>query len=299
MSMHREPRRDPASLLSAYTDRYGASIRRQQSAVALRAARVEAELAYKARGTFLASMNHELRTPLNAITGFAGLLKEADTYGFGTDQRAEYLDHILESAELLLSHIDMILEVADAESGGSKLAKEAFSVAQAAQEAAAALGGELKAAGATLKTDVPDDLPLVHVDPDKLITALRHLVQFALTRPREGMTVRLTARSGLAGRAGWLYLAIEDDGLGRTEAELGAALRVFEQVHEGLHRRFGSGGLGLAVAKSFVELNGGRFNAKSRPGGGHLFRFAVPVAEEGTKEGAEEGVAAPAARAAS
>ena len=76
------------SLLGRYQALYGDSIRRRQNTVALRAARVEAELAYKARGAFLASMNHELRTPLNAITGFAGLLKEADTYGFAPEQRA-------------------------------------------------------------------------------------------------------------------------------------------------------------------------------------------------------------------
>jgi signal transduction histidine kinase len=279
MAIDRGHREGEPSLLSAYQARYGASIRRQQSAVALRAARVEAELAYKARGTFLASMNHELRTPLNAITGFAGLLKEADTYGFAPEQKAEYLDHILQSAELLLSHIDMILQIADAESGGSKLSKRVIEVPDAVAEVREAARRDLDAAGARFVADVPRALPPIHADPDKLVTALRHLVAFALTRPREGMTVKLAVRPGLASRAGWVYFSLEDDGEGRTEAELLAALRVFEQVHEGLHRRFGSGALGLAVAKSFIELNGGRFNAKARPGSGHLFRFAVPVAE--------------------
>ena len=269
------------SLLAAYTARYGDAIRRQQSTIALRAARVEAELAYRARGTFLASMNHELRTPLNAITGFAGLLKEADTYGFGPEQRTEYLDYILESADLLLSHIDTILEVADAESGGTKLRKRSFPLPEIIEHLAEDLAEELASREIVLRTDMPDSLPPVHADPDKIMTALRHLVLFIAAKHRPGMHIDVTVRPGLAGRSkGWIYLAIEDDGPGRTADELADAMRVFEQVHEGLDRGFGSQALGLPIAKSFVELNGGRFNVKPRQAPGHLICFALPLAVE-------------------
>ncbi|MBB4659340.1 sensor histidine kinase [Parvularcula dongshanensis] len=292
MSLRREDEEEGGALLSRYAARYGDAIRRQQSAVALRAARVEAELAYRARGTFLASMNHELRTPLNAITGFAGLLKEADTYGFGDDQRREYLDHILQSAELLLSHINTILEVADAESGGTKLRKAIFGVSEATDDVARTLTEKLAKKDVALRLDVPGNLPMVHADPEKITTALSHLIEFAAARSRPGMTVTVTVRTGLAGSAAnWVYLSVEDDGPGRTSEELAAAMRVFEQVHEGLNRRFASGDLGLPIAKSFIELNGGRFNMKTRPGGGHLFRFALPVAARAAAPEAERAMA--------
>ena len=267
------------SLLADYTARFGGAIRRQQSTVALRAARMEAELAYKARGTFLATMNHELRTPLNAITGFAGLLKEADTYGFAADQKAEYLDHILESAELLLSHIDTLLEVADAESGGAKLRKQAFDLDEAVAETARETAQDLADRGIGWQADVPSDLPEVLADPDKITVALRHLVRFATAGAEEGTTLRLAVRAGLAGRsADWVYVALDTDRPGRSQADIDAAMRVFERVHEGLHRGFASGDLSLPIAKSFVELNGGRFNVKAGGGAGPLYRFALPRA---------------------
>ena len=265
------------SLLAAYTARYGDAIRHRQSVVALRAARIEAELAYKARGTFLANMNHELRTPLNAITGFAGLLKEADAYGFGEEQKAEYLGHILESSELLLSHINTLLEVADAESGGAKLSVQPFCARQMIEDAVTDLSGALSERGVALRADLPADLPDALADPDRIDTALRHLVRFAGAGTGPGGAVAITARAGLSGQsAPWLYVAIAAEGDERTQADIDDALAVFERVHEGLHRGFGQR-LSLPIAKSFVELNGGRFNAK-RTGEGWLYRFALPKA---------------------
>ena len=269
-------RRRTDGLLAAYTARYGDAIRRQQSVVALRAARVEAELAYKARGTFLAHMNHELRTPLNAIMGFAGLLKEADAYGFAADQKAEYLDHILESSELLLGHINTLLEVADAESGGAKLVKRAFAPAEIIEEVCADLATDLAPRGVAVTADLPSGLPDVLADPDRIATAIGHLVRFAGSGARAASSVRVSARAGLSGAsASWVYIAIDADGDDRTAAEIEDAMRVFERVHEGLHRSVGQQ-LSLPIAKSFIELNGGRFNVKPKPGGGCLYRFALP-----------------------
>lgn len=270
------------SLLAAYTARHGDAIRRQQSVVALRAARVEAELAYKARGTFLAHMNHELRTPLNAIMGFAGLLKEADAYGFDADQKAAYLDHILESSELLLSHINTLLEVADAESGGAKLAKCAFAPGELIDDIAAELRTDLAPKGVTVRVDTQTDLPEVMADPDRISTVVGHLVRFAGAKTETAHEIRISVRAGLGGASkDWVYIAIDAEGDKHTMAEIDDAMRVFERVHEGLHRSLGHQ-LSLPIAKSFIELNGGRFNVKAKPSGGCLYRFALPrvVAEQ-------------------
>ena len=266
------------TLLARYAARYAGSIRQRQSTVALRAARVEAELAYKARGTFLASMNHELRTPLNAITGFAGLLKEADTYGFATEQKEAYLDHILESADLLLSHINTILEVADAESGGTKMVRRVFALAEAIEETAETLKDELAERELRWLADLPDAVPEVDADPEKISVALSHICRFAVDEAAAGDTLTVTVREGLAGRSlGWVYAAVATSGQGRTAEAVADALRVFERVHEGLHRGFSRDDLALPIARSFVELNGGRFNVRTGANGA-LYRFALPIA---------------------
>lgn len=68
-------------------------------------------------------MNHELRTPLNAIIGFSTMLKEGETYRLSDEQRDAYADYVLQSADLLLGHINTILEIAALDSGGVTLRK--------------------------------------------------------------------------------------------------------------------------------------------------------------------------------
>jgi signal transduction histidine kinase len=271
--------RERQSLLSSYTDRLHDALYRQQSAVALRAARVDAELALRARGAFLASMNHELRTPLNAITGFAGLLKQTGHADLPESQRNEYLDYILQSADLLLSHINTILEIADAESGGSKLSRRAFDLVSVLEQTIA------DAAEVTdrldILTDLPDRIPPVDADPDRIAAAMRHLLEFVVTALDGPGGLRITVRQGLAGAsADFVYIAMECDELRDIQDEIAAAMRVFDHVHEGLDRKFDTRRLGLPIAKSNIELNGGRFNIKTSVGGGTLIRFALPVARQ-------------------
>ncbi|MEM9422665.1 MAG: histidine kinase dimerization/phospho-acceptor domain-containing protein [Pseudomonadota bacterium] len=172
------PGRGQRSLLGSYTEKCADAIRRNQSTIALRAARVDAELAYRARGAFLASMNHELRTPLNAITGFAGLLKQSEDMNLTPEQRGEYLDYILQSADLLLSHINTILQIADAESGGTKLARRAFDVGDVIDQVLEGLNDSGVAGQLSVSQDVPSALPPVNADPDKIAVALQHLIGF-------------------------------------------------------------------------------------------------------------------------
>ena len=265
------------SLLREYAAHYGRALRRRQSDVTLRAAKIEAELAYQARGAFLASMNHELRTPLNAISGFAGLLKELGPGGVEPEQQATYLDYILQSSDLLLSHINTILEIADAESGGAKLSRRAIDLVDLLTQIVSSRKAE--APGSSLDIDVPERLPPVNADPDKIAAAVGHLVSFLLPEEGEGR-MRLTVRQGVAGKsARWIYVSLDSPDAVHGEAEIEEALRVFDHIHEGLYRRFDPAKLGLAIAKSYIELNGGRFNYSVPSDHGLRVRFALPLAE--------------------
>ena len=273
------PGRGRRSLLSKYTERCGDAIRRSQSTVALRAAKVDAELAYRARGALLASMNHELRTPLNAITGFAGLLKQAEEMNLTPEQRGEYLDYILQSADLLLSHINTILEIADAESGGAKLSRRAFDVGDVINQVTETLDEQSEGAPLHVTMDLPSAVPPVNADPDKIAVALRHLLTFMRGGVTEAVDLKVTVRAGLAGKsANFVYVALEGSGQLYTQADIQTALRVFERVHEGLDRKFEGHRLGLPIAKSYIELNQGKFSIKTSSEGALLVRFALPVA---------------------
>lgn len=273
------PARRRQTLLETYAASFGDTYRRHRSTVALRAARVDAELAYQARGAFLAGMNHELRTPLNAISGFGTLLKDAEKMGFTKEQQQEYIGFILQSSDLLLSHINTIIEIADAESGGTSLRRRAFDLSDVLTQAAGAFSTESDQP-VRFDLDLPSGLPLVDADPDKIATAFRHLVSYIDSFAAEDLVLSVTARPGLAGRGGDLvYVSMRANGQGPSQADIDEALRVFERVEEGLDRKFRTDRLGLPIAKSYIELNQGRFNIKLLDGNELMIRFALPVAQ--------------------
>lgn len=278
-------RRREDDLLTAYSAKFGDALRRRESGLALRAAKVDAELAYRARGKFLASMNHELRTPLNAITGFAGILQQAQEMNISPEQQQEYLSYILESADLLLSHINTILEIADAESGGNKLCRRAVDLHDLIRQSVEQIEEELEGKVRILLDPGPA-LPLTDIDPDKIALAIRHLAEFLVDE--EPLSIKLSTRRGLAGRsANFVYVALEADETEVDEALIEQALRVFDQVHEGLYRRIDQRRLGLPIAKSYIELNHGKFSIKTKPDEGVLIRFSLPVAANEHQKTAE------------
>lgn len=272
-------------LLADYVSNYGSAMRTRKSLVALRAAKIEAELTYKARGEFLANMNHELRTPLNAIMGFASLMKEMPAGQMSDETRAEYLEYILQSSELLLGHLNTILELAAAESGGAKNVRRASAPSEILVQAADANRALCEAVGVTIHSRCQDGLPEVMVDPDRISTAVNRLIETAISDCQEGCTITLSAQTGRR-KDGipWVYFEISDDGAGMTPEELNRSLRAFEEVRQGLHRQGTGTGLGLPIAKSFIELNGGKFAVTSRKGQGTRVRFALPGIDVGEED---------------
>lgn len=278
----RHGRRD---LLGGFVEQFGSAIQRHQSTVALRAAKIDAELAYRARGSFLASMNHELRTPLNAIIGFAELLKQAEEMGIDEEKRASYLDYILQSGDLLLGHIDTIIQIADAESGGAKLSRRAFDLTSLVEQVTDNAGSG-RARKTAFELDFPNPLPPVDADPDKVAIALGHLLDFLCAEEADnGRILKIAGRRGIAGQSeGFVFVAIESHDTPYDAKLIANSMRVFEQVHETLDRRFDQRRLGLPIAKSYVELNGGKFRVGPLASGGTLVRLALPVADEAHRE---------------
>ena len=274
------------SLLANYVDRYGDALVRRRANVAVQAARIEAELAYKARGEFLAHMNHELRTPLNAIIGFTTMIRDGRAYGIGEEQTSEYLEYILQSADLLLSHINTLLEIAAAESGGAKISKRLSTADEIIDDAVSKVRDKASEHQVEITLSVDPDLPSVHVDPDKIAVAVQHLLENALIQCAPGAVISIVACLGRpAAGMDWVYFAVRDTGEGMAPEELDRSLRIFEQIHQGLHRKYEGSGIGLPIAKSFIELNDGRFDVKSTKGRGTTVRFALPAPASGANDG--------------
>ncbi len=270
------------SLIADYTSRMSEALVRRQADIAARAARVEAELAIKARSEFLANMNHELRTPLNAIIGFATMLRDGEQFGLGADQQRSYIDYILQSADLLLGHINTLLEVAALESGGVELRDGEFNMSDLLGEALDRARIRAEAANVVLERRDEGDNVLAWGDAERTGQALDNLLQTAIKSCVEGGRVLVRARRD---DKGWAEVDVRDDGAGLTAEEIETALDAFKQVHRGLDRSFSGPGVGYAVAKTFIEMQGGRFLIKSKKGQGTLAAITLPPPNERRKAG--------------
>jgi signal transduction histidine kinase len=252
-----------------------------QSALAIQNARLFRELEEKSRqleaasrhkSEFLANMSHELRTPLNAVIGFSEVLQE-EMFGELNPKQAEYVQDIHGSGKHLLSLINDILDLSKVEAGRMELELGPFNL-PAALENALTLIRERAARhelGLELKLDprvgdlVGDERKVRQV----LLNLLSNAVKF--TPPRGRIVVAATPANGT------VEVSVSDTGIGIAPEDHEAIFEEFRQVGTDYARKREGTGLGLSLAKRFVELHGGRIWVKSEVGKGSTFTFTLPV----------------------
>jgi len=264
---------DGHSLMADFAGRMAEALAVRRAALDAQAARAEAELLIKTRSEFLANMNHELRTPLNAIIGFGSMLRDSATYPLTDEQRSAYAEYILQSADLLLDHINTLLEAAALDGGELSLEPAPMDLASALEQAVARAA--IFAASRSVEIDVKGGGAAAAAwgDATRLGQAVDHVLRTAVKLSPEGGKVLARAARD---EHGWPEIAVRDRGEGLSPEALDQALSAFRQLHRGLDRSFAGPGIGLAIAKTFVELQGGRFQIKSRLGEGTLVRIALP-----------------------
>ncbi|WDI30813.1 HAMP domain-containing sensor histidine kinase [Hyphococcus flavus] len=218
-------------------------------------------------------MNHELRTPLNAIIGFATMLRDSEDYELGADQRVTYAEYILQSADLLLGHINTLLDVAALDSGKVELNSDVIDFSTLLNDAINRVLVRAEAAGVAIERLEGDADVLGWGDADRIGQATDHLLHTAVKMSEEGgkVLVRVSQTD-----KGWAEIAIRDEGDGLSNEELYEALEVFNETLRGLDRSWMGPGVGYAIAKTFVEMQGGRFSIESRLDEGTLVQIALP-----------------------
>jgi signal transduction histidine kinase len=245
------------------------------------ARQVAAEAANRSRSRFFANMSHELRTPLNAIIGFSEML-DAGSFGrLGHPNYEQYAKLILESANHLLQLVNQVLEMAKLESNAFSIEPEPLSVAALVEQSVQLLTPLAARAGVTLKADGLPDLR-ISVDPVAFRQVMMNLISNAVKFTRAGGSVSVSA----AAQGERCVFAIADTGIGIAEEDLDRILHPFEQQDNNYAKRTTGTGLGLPIAKSLVELHGGRLLLTSRPGRGTVvsFDFAIAPALEDEEE---------------
>jgi two-component system, NtrC family, sensor kinase len=252
-----------------------------QSALAIQNARLFREIADKSRqleaasrhkSEFLANMSHELRTPLNAILGFSEVLAER-MFGEVNEKQAEYLQDILSSGRHLLSLINDILDLSKVEAGRLELELDRFHLPTALDNALTLVRERATRHGIRLTQTVDPRVADIVADERKVKQILLNLLSNAVKFTPEGGRVGLTATVA----DGVLTIAVSDSGIGIAPEDQAAIFEEFRQVGREDARKQEGTGLGLTLAKKFVELHGGRIWVESKVGQGSTFSFTLPV----------------------
>jgi signal transduction histidine kinase len=238
-------------------------------------AKERAEIANRAKSTFLACMSHDLRTPLNGILGFAQLLQMD---GALDARQMTAVRAIRDSGEHLLALINDILDLAKIEAGKVELVPAEVEPRRLFETAVELI--RMKAAqrnGLRVLCELSPGLPTkLNVDERRLRQVVLNLLDNAVKFTDTGH-VRLCVEHRSPSR---LCVQVEDTGVGMGEEELARIFQPFEQVG-GVQRRGAGTGLGLVISRKFVQLMGGDLQVSSRPGAGTTFSFEVDARRAG------------------
>jgi signal transduction histidine kinase len=256
------PNRDELGALAANLDRMSMELGRLYG---------QLEAASRHKSEFLANMSHELRTPLNAIIGFSEVLQER-MFGELNDKQAEYVQDIHASGQHLLALINEILDLSKIEAGRMELEPSTFDVAAMLEGAVMLVRDRAARRGITLELRIDPAVRELVADERKVRQVVVNLLANAVKFTPEGGRITLTAEPADGGVA----VAVADTGVGIAPEDQATIFEEFRQVGSGASRREGTG-LGLALARRFVELHGGRIGVTSELGKGSTFTFALPM----------------------
>jgi signal transduction histidine kinase len=239
----------------------------------LQEAKEAAEVASRAKSTFLASMSHELRTPLNAILGFSQILGHDASLN---SHQKEQLDIINRSGEHLLNLINDVLEMSKIEAGKMTLNLDTIDFYSLLRDLYDMLRLKADAKGLQFWMETAPSVPqYLEVDPIKLRQILINLLGNAVKFTELGhIGLRVWADADGAAEALVLRFAVEDTGPGIAPQELSQVFDAFVQTATGRQSHKGTG-LGLAISSQLVQLMGGELRVESVLGQGTCFSFDI------------------------
>jgi len=259
---------EDGNILSVIASHAAVAINNARMVLALQRALDKATEADRLKKDFLTLASHELRTPLGVIIGYATFLRE-DAEG----ELSEHADHVLNAALQMRVLVEDMTNLTLLETDG--LIYKPRDVA--AQEVLVATAKEVRtlaeAKAQRLVYDMPEEPILIHVDMEKLVSALVNVLNNAIRFSPIGEQIILGVRWEGEGALVW----VQDNGMGIAEDQLKTIFREFKQGEPSLTRRYGGLGLGLTIASGLIRAQGGKIWAESEgPGSGATFKVYLP-----------------------
>jgi two-component system sensor histidine kinase SaeS len=233
------------------------------------------EQSERARRELVANVSHDLRTPLSSIQSFVEALQ--DRVLEDPETRRQYLATIRSETRRLSAMIDDLFELSLLDAGQETLHPVPVHLDQVLIEVLNGHTFLIREKNLDVRVAVADDLPRLPVDPRKIARVIGNLLQNAIRHSAEGGTIELEARR--LPEEDEVEIAIRDQGEGIPEEDRERIFERFYRTDPSRNRQSGGAGLGLAIARSLVELHRGRIGVRPRPDGGKgsEFWFRLPL----------------------
>jgi signal transduction histidine kinase len=243
------------------------------------------------KSNFLAMVSHELRTPLTSIIGYSDMLAEGIAGPLAAEQQ-QFVRTIKAKGDELLKLISSILDFSQIDSGRLTVRAADVEVGALIGEVAGRVKEQAARRGIRLATELAPELPVASLDPEKIATALVHLLDNAIKFSLPGGVVKISARVAPSSEADgpedgvgfalmttmdMLEICIEDFGIGIADDDQDQIFAPFTQIDNSSTREHGGAGLGLAIVKHYVEAHGGRVVVRSRQDQGSAFTVRLPL----------------------
>ena len=229
------------------------------------------------KNRFLSIVAHELRTPLAGIKAFSAMLAK-EALGTLNDQQRNAATEIKRQSDRLEDQVDKIICVGRLERSDFEPDFQEFSVQSVVRSVLRYFEAEAEKKQVAIDVDVHD--ATLNADKEDAKRALRALVDNAIKFTQEGGRVSVTG----VPENGQLKIAVRDTGIGIDPKHHRTIFETFTQLENPLTRQFGGAGLGLSVARNIVRAHGGDIDVESQVNKGSTFRFALPLASNGSQQ---------------
>ena len=228
------------------------------------------EHAEQLRRNLVADVAHELRTPLSNIQGYLEAIRDRVV-----KPNAVTIRSLNEETALLSRLVDELQELSLVEAGELKLIYQAEDIAKLVKQAVTPWQPQVAAREISLSLDLPDNLPLVDIDWQRVNQVLHNLLENAVAHTHKGGTITVAATA----QGDWVEVCISDTGEGIPAEDLPNIFERFYRVDKSRARVTGGSGLGLTIAKRLVEAHDGKIAVQSELGKASRFSFTLPIAE--------------------
>jgi signal transduction histidine kinase len=222
------------------------------------------------RRNMVADVAHELRTPLSNLRGYLEAIRDGVV-----NPDADTIRLLDEEAASLSRLVNDLQELSLADAGELKLICQEEDITKLIRQVVAALQPEAAAKGLTTAVNLPEELPQVNIDSQRIRQVLHNLLENAVAHTTRGDTITVTLQQ----QDNQLRISVADTGEGIAAADLVKIFERFYRVDKSRTRATGGTGLGLTIAKRLVEAHGGNIEVRSEPGQGSTFTFILPLDE--------------------